>query len=137
MLGREPDGRFDLILVDAFSSDTIPIHLITREAMALYKQKLAPHGVVLMHVSNRYLELESVVAGIAAANGLRSWQSTGEGASADDDDYVFNSDVVIAAADSADIGALADNGFSASEPDPAQRVWTDDYSNIVGALWRK
>jgi hypothetical protein len=137
MLGREPDGRFDLILVDAFSSDTIPIHLITREAMALYKQKLAPHGVVLMHVSNRYLELESVVAGIAGANGLRSWQSTGEGATADDDDYVFNSDVVIAAEDPADIGGLADNGFSASEPDPAQRVWTDDYSNIVGALWRK
>jgi len=137
MLGREPEGRFDLILVDAFSSDTIPIHLITSEAMALYKQKLAPHGVVLMHVSNRYLELESVVAGIAAANGLRSWQSTGEGAGADDDDYVFNSDVVIAAEDPADIGALADNGFSPSEPDPAQRVWTDDYSNIVGALWRK
>ena len=57
---------------------SIPIHPITRDAMALVKRKLAPHGVVVMHVSNRYLELSSVVAGIAAANGLRSWESHGE-----------------------------------------------------------
>jgi hypothetical protein len=138
MLAREPDGRFDLILVDAFSSDTIPVHLITRDAMAMYRRKLAPHGVVLMHVSNRYLELASVVAGVAAADGLRSWESGGENGDADDLEYVFTSDVVIAAEHAGDIGELADGkDFTPSTPDPTQRVWTDDYSNIVGALWRK
>jgi spermidine synthase len=138
MLARQPDGRYDLILVDAFSSDTIPIHLITRDAMAMFKRKLAPQGVVLMHVSNRYLELESVVAGVAAANGLRSWVTTGEGADGDDPEYVFSSDVVIAAESANDIGELAESkAFAPSLPDPTQRVWTDDYSNIIGAVWRK
>ncbi len=138
MLARAPDHRYDVIIVDAFSSDTIPIHLITREAMALYKSKLAPHGVVVMHVSSRYLELGSVVAGIAAANGLRTWVTTGEEAESDDDNYVFSSDVVIAAGQATDIGALdGAKGFDPLAPDPAQRLWTDDYSNIVGALWRK
>ena len=138
MLARQPDGRYDLILVDAFSSDTIPIHLITRDAMAMFKRKLAPQGVVLMHVSNRYLELESVVAGVAAANGLRSWVTTGEGADGDDPEYVFSSDVVVAAESASDIGELAESkAFAPSLPDPTQRVWTDDYSNIIGAVWRK
>src|SRR5581483_1959389 len=70
---REPAGIYDLIIVDAYSSDAIPIHLATREAMKIYKDKLAPGGVVVMHVSNRHLELTSVVVGIAQANDLKSW----------------------------------------------------------------
>src|SRR5204863_7342821 len=69
-LADAPDGAYDLIIVDAFSSDAIPIHLMTREAMALYVRKLAPTGMVAMHLSNRHLELGSVAAGIAQANGL-------------------------------------------------------------------
>ena len=65
---REPDGVYDLIIVDAYSSDAIPIHLATEEAMEIYKSKLAPQGAVVMHVSNRHLELSSVVVGIADAN---------------------------------------------------------------------
>ena len=65
---KEPDGIYDLIIVDAYSSDAIPIHLATEEAMEIYKQKLAPQGAVVMHVSNRHLELSSVVVGIADAN---------------------------------------------------------------------
>src|SRR5262249_41540963 len=61
-LAEAPDGAYDFIMVDAFSSDTIPIHLLTREAMAVYLAKLAPHGMIVMHVSNRHLELSSVVA---------------------------------------------------------------------------
>ena len=70
---KEPDGIYDLIIVDAYSSDAIPIHLATEQAMAIYKDKLAPQGAVLMHVSNRHLELASVVVGIADANDLKSW----------------------------------------------------------------
>src|SRR5207342_1571068 len=68
-LAEVPDGTYDLIIVDAFSSDAVPVHLLTREAMAIYLAKLKPGGMAVLHVSNRHLELASVVAGIAAANG--------------------------------------------------------------------
>jgi len=70
---REPDGVYDLIIVDAYSWMRIPIHLATEEAMEIYKAKLAPQGAVVMHVSNRHLELSSVVVGIADANDMKSW----------------------------------------------------------------
>ena len=125
----------DVIVVDAYSSDAIPIHLATREAMAIYKAKLAPNGAIVMHISNRYLELESVVAGIAQANGLKTWNFDGEEPNADDDKFIFSSSVVIAAARPESIGALASSkNWSTLEPDSEQRVWTDDYSNVFGVM---
>src|SRR5260370_425042 len=84
---REPDGIYDLIIVDAYSSDAIPVHLATQQAMAIYKSKLAPQGAVGVHVSNRHLELSSVIAGIAEANNLRSWVYSDD--CGRDDDYIF------------------------------------------------
>ena len=137
-LAKEPDHTYDLIIVDAYSSDAIPIHLATSEAMAIYKSKLAAHGVVIMHISNRHLELESVVVGIAAANALKSWVWTNDDDEEDDDNYIFTSDVVISAAEPADIGALSDaKTWVLTAPNPDLRTWTDDYSNIAGAFWRK
>jgi hypothetical protein len=137
-LAHEPDGAYDLIIIDAYSSDAIPIHLATREAMAIYKAKLAPHGVVMMHISNRHLELESVVVGIAAANGLKTWLWTNDDDEDDDENYIFPSDVAISAQDPADIGALAHaKTWVLTAANPALRTWTDDYSNIAGAFWRK
>jgi spermidine synthase len=69
-LARSPDAYFDLLILDAFSSDAIPIHLLTREAMALYLHKLAPKGVLLFHVSSRNLDLPKVVGALAADAGL-------------------------------------------------------------------
>ncbi len=136
---KEADGSFDLIIVDAYSSDAIPIHLATQEAMAIYKRKLAPDGVVVMHISNRHLELASVVTGIAAANQMKTWvydaTSEEEGV---DEYYVFTTEVTISARRPEDIGFLLEKtGWDAQEPDPAIRTWTDDYSNIVGAVLRK
>ncbi|HEY6024817.1 MAG TPA: fused MFS/spermidine synthase [Pseudolabrys sp.] len=135
---REPDHVYDLIIVDAYSSDAIPVHLATREAMAIYKTKLAPQGVVLMHISNRHLELQSVIAGIAAANGLKTWIWSNDNEESDDDNYIFPSDVAVSAESDADIGMLIwDKLWVLTPPDPALRTWTDDYSNIAGAIWRK
>lgn len=132
----EPDGAYDLVVVDAYSSDAIPIHLATQEAMAVYKSKLAPQGAVLMHVSNRHLALSSVAVGIAAANGLASWVHADE--TDDIDAYIFATTVVLSARDAADIGALAANpSWRLTPPAAGQRVWTDDYSNVLGALWRR
>jgi hypothetical protein len=133
---KEPDGSYDLIIVDAYSSDAIPIHLATEEAMQIYKSKLAPHGAVVMHVSNRHLELESVVVGIADANDLKSWVYDED--SGRDDEYIFATDVVVSAREEADVGTLASSDkWAETEPTEGQRVWTDDYSNILGAVYRR
>jgi hypothetical protein len=137
-LAHEPDRSYDLIVVDAYSSDAIPIHLATTEAMTLYRSKLAPHGVVLMHISNRYLDLKTVVEGIATANGLKTWVWSNPDEQSDDDNYIFTSDVAISAQDAEDIGELKWNRFWVlTTPDPSVRTWTDDYSNVAGALWRR
>ncbi len=131
------DGVYDLIIVDAFSSDAIPIHLLTQEAMAIYLRKLAPGGIVVMHISNRHMELGTVVAGIAQANGLVTRQNSRANEYEDTDKYLFSSTVAASARADADFGALArqEKGWE-SLPAPARRVWTDDYSNIVGAMLR-
>jgi hypothetical protein len=137
-LAESPD-TYDLIVLDAFSSDAIPIHLMTREAMATYLSKLAPGGIVIMHVSNRHMELASVVAGIAHANGLVS-RVNNRAARDDEDDakYVFTSTVVISARDEKDFGALLDDAdWTVIEPPAGQRIWTDDYSNVIGAVIRQ
>jgi len=69
-MAKEPDGNYDLIVVDAFSSDAIPVHLITLEALRIYINKLTPQGIVAFHVSNRYLDLVPVLANLAEKEGL-------------------------------------------------------------------
>src|SRR6185295_3898346 len=64
-LAAEPDAKFDLLFLDAYSSDAIPVHLVTREALALYLRMLAPGGVLTFHISNLHLDLEPVFAGLA------------------------------------------------------------------------
>jgi hypothetical protein len=133
---REPEGIYDLIVVDAYSSDAIPIHLATQEAMKIYKDRLAPHGVVLMHVSNRHLELASVVVGIADANGLKSWVYDED--SNRDDEYIYPTSVVVSAREEADVGKLASiSQWELTEADENQRIWTDDYCNVLGAVYRR
>jgi len=137
-LAEAPDGAYDLIIVDAFSSDAIPIHLLTREAMAIYLKKLSPHGMVVMHVSNRHLELASVVAGIAAANGLITRVSDSSDLDEAANPYKFVATVAAVARSEEDFGALAQaRDWVLKAPDPGQWVWTDDYCNIVGAVLRK
>jgi len=71
-LSRQPAGRLDLLAVDAFSSDAIPIHLLTREALQVYRRALKPDGLLLVHISNRYLDLEPVLAAAAKRDGWRA-----------------------------------------------------------------
>jgi len=137
-LADAPDGAYDLIVVDAFSSDAIPIHLLTREAMAIYLKKLSPHGMVLLHVSNRHLELASVVVGIAAANGLLARVNDSEDIDEVANPYKFSGTVVAVARSEEDFGTLTRLGdWEVGAPDPRQWVWTDDYCDIVGAVLRK
>lgn len=137
-LAEAPDASYDVIFVDAFSSDAIPIHLLTREAMAIYLKKIVPDGMVVIHVSNRHLELASVVAGIASANGMVSRVHEGTDVTENDAEYVFLGTVTVAARRDENFGPLAKSEhWVLQRPDPKQGVWTDDYSNIIGSLIRK
>jgi hypothetical protein len=137
-LADAPEAAYDLIIVDAFSSDAIPMHLLTREAMAVYFSKLAPHGMVVMHISNRYLELASVVAGIAAANGLVTRVNDVYDLDESVNPYKYSGTVAASVRSEDDFGPLAESDdWELKQPDPSQWVWTDDYSNIVGSVLRK
>jgi len=132
-----PDGSYDLIFVDAFIGAAIPIHLLTREAMALYLRKLKPTGIVAMHVTNYNLELASVVAGIAEANSSITRVYDGGDVEEDESQQHWIPRVAAVARRDEDFGALAKSEFwPVRERDPKQRVWTDDYSNIVGSILR-
>jgi len=131
-LEREPPQGFDVLAVDAFSSDAIPVHLITREALAQYLRHMKPAGVIAFHVSNRFLDLPPVVGRLAREQGLSAVLVSDEGKDGDG----TRTDWVLIARDPA---ALRAQQIQAGEPAPPEehagwRTWTDDYSNLVQIL---
>lgn len=129
---------YDLIFVDAFLGAAIPTHLLTREAMAMYFSKLGPNGIVAVHVSNRNLELASVVAGVASANGAVARYYRGGDVQENAHESKWVPKVVAVARHERDFGALAASPYwPVIDRDPGQAIWSDDYSNVLGALVRK
>jgi spermidine synthase len=133
-LGRF-DRRFDAIVLDAFSSDSIPLHLLTREALDMYLQHLKPGGLLLFHVSNRYLRLGPALARVVQDRGLVSVEQEQPVSDADAETGKSASDWVVASSDADAIGLLASDSHWKAVTAPAQmRLWTDDYSNILSVL---
>jgi hypothetical protein len=135
---ERPTERYDVILVDAFSSDAIPVHLLTRQALALYVDMLAPNGVLAIHISNRFLDLEPVVANLAEDAALGG-RLIGDDESDEEGGANRSTWVVLAPTAEALGGLLKDPAFSAEglEPDPKVGVWTDDFHNLLSVLkWR-
>jgi spermidine synthase len=130
--------RYDLIILDAFSSDTIPVHLLTEEAFAIYLAHLTPHGVLVIHGSNRHLDLIPVVAAAAkAANLVALLKEVGKGEPMSDH-FKAGSSVMAMARDTADVNALmTEDGWRRLDPIAGIGAWTDDYSNVLGALIRR
>ena len=138
-LGRAAAAAYDVIVIDAFASDSVPAHLLTREAMALYAGKLAPGGLIALHLSNRHMELMSVGHVVAKSAGLVSLGKDDDLPEDAEDGYRFESTVVVAARTKADLERLAKRK-DWDEPDASElavRPWTDDYANPLGAIWRK
>jgi hypothetical protein len=138
LLAREPDGSFDFLVLDAFSSDAIPAHLLTREAFALYTRKLAPRGVMAFHLSNRYLDLPPLVARLGTANDPPFTAKVDTDGATDREaaEGKFPSTWVVLYRDAADLGAAAkDTRWQPIRPTPGP-VWTDDFSNLLG-LWKR
>jgi spermidine synthase len=134
-LAGAADGEFDLIVLDAFSSDAIPAHLITREAVALYFQKLAADGVIAFHISNRYLDLRPVI--IALANDAKVAGALGE-RSPDTEErgkLYYGSRWMVLARNKETLAELVKiDGWYALGNWPASRLWTDDYTDVLSAI---
>lgn len=131
-LERDPPQRFDVVVVDAFSSDAIPVHLLTREALDVYRSHLREGGVVAFHVSNRYLDLAPVVQGLAAGAGMSAWRIKDE----PEDRTLFAPSVwVMVTANDALLQRLAADGSGAAVPArDGLRPWTDDYTNLFDVV---
>jgi len=133
-LEREAPQGFDILAVDAFSSDAIPVHLITREALETYLRHMKPDGIVAFHVSNRFLSLVPVVARIASE--LKAHATLVSDDPDEDDDRRSRSDWVLVSRDEKALSATAivAAGGAPAEDRPEWRTWTDDYSNLIQIL---
>lgn len=128
----------DLIVLDAFSSDVIPTHLLTWEAIEGYLSRLAPQGALVLHISNRYLELANVVAAIAAGEGLVAKGKLDVRAPSVPWNYRTDAQVVVLARSSDTLRNFERvPGWAPLLVDASVAPWTDDYSDIFGALLRR
>jgi hypothetical protein len=131
-----PSGEYDMIILDAFSSDAIPLHLLTREALQLYLDKLAPGGFLVFHITNRHFNLDTVINDLARDAGLitKIWA----------DDKVDPADTAqgktpskwaVMVRTTADLGKLASNPlWVVPQSQPNSRVWTDDFASLLSVL---
>jgi hypothetical protein len=131
---REPPGRVGLLALDAFNSDAIPVHLMTREAIELYLSRVGPRGAVLFHISNRYLRLEPVLAATAADLGAVCRAQAHRPTAAEADQGVSPSRWAVLARTTGDLGNVATDGRWGECQADGTRAWTDDYSDLLGAL---
>jgi hypothetical protein len=136
-VAKAPLAFYRVLVVDAFGSDAIPVHLLTREAMDLYFARLQPGGVLLVHFSNRNIDLLPVLATLAADRGLAArWQFYRPGPN---EQGVSASEWAIFARNDRDFGPIATDPRWQNLPAPNGRpVWTDDYANILSVIrWRQ
>lgn len=126
-LERESPQNFDVLHLDAFSSDSVPVHLLTREAFEVYFRHLKPDGVLVIHISNRYLNLEPVVARAVEALGKHAVLVIDPG---DDDTGFFGTDMVLVTSEPKFFDRLSMKGFPPPKTEPKVLLWTDDYSNL-------
>lgn len=138
-LAKAPDHSYGIIVIDAFSSDAIPTHLLTREAVAMYRRKLRPGGLLIAHISNVFFDLKPVIAALASDAGLTA-RMRHDIASPTDRQKEAKSDSIwcVLSAKDSDLGPIAlDPNWQVLHRSPSDPLWTDDYSNVLKVLnWR-
>ena len=137
-VAKQPLGAFDILLIDAFSSDAVPTHLLTTEAVRGYLTHLKPDGVLILHLSNRNLDLNGPAQAVAkAAGGVALIQHYRPDVEKERAGWPSPEDAVIVARSPAGLARFANDArWQPTEPDKV-RPWTDDYTNLFGALWRR
>jgi hypothetical protein len=134
-LREAPDATYGLIVMDAFSSDAIPVHLITQQALDLYLSKLAPGGLLAFHISNRNLDLKPVVADLAKSRNLAGVYL--EDPILDREKAKDPSVWVVMTRKEDDAGVLGRTPIAAPLVADGKHLWTDDFSNILSVFrWR-
>jgi spermidine synthase len=129
---------YDLIMLDAFSSDVVPVHLLTREAISGYVARLTPHGTIVMQISNRHMDLAPFVAATARAEGLFAIHRQDDIPNNFLTDYRAVASVVVLARSPSDFGDLPQQkGWQLLAAEAKTRAWTDDYSDVLGAILRR
>jgi hypothetical protein len=139
-IAREPQNSIDVLAVDAFTSDAVPMHLLTREALAVYGRAVQRDGIVLFHISNRYLDLKPVIADLAASGG---WASAMMVYQPSEEEADMNATISVWIALSRNpetirrlIEASGEDGpnWEALDPIPGFAGWTDDHASILPIL---
>ena len=139
-LDREPSQQFDILALDAFSSDAIPVHLLTKECLAIYQRHMKKDGVIAVHISNRYLNLMPIVFELAKHFGYRPVMITDNEAEDRDDTYelngAYNSDWVLLTHNEEFLNTKQIKNATADKEDYSSkiRMWTDEESNLVRIL---
>jgi hypothetical protein len=128
------DGALDVLVVDAFSSDAVPAHLLTVEALRIYMQKLSPNGFAILHLSNRNLDLVAEASRVVQASGFVGRNYVASAPSAEDHWSVFDTSVIVVARDQATLDALGlQEGWDGVAAKPG-RAWSDEYINLIRPL---
>jgi len=131
-LAREQPQNFNVLVVDAFSGDAIPLHLLTREALALYRRHLAPGGIIAFHISNQHVDLEPAIALLAQSSGMQSVRVSSQPNASRGE---FSAQWVLVSSNAA---FLAEPQVKAAAQPPVfragLRLWTDDYSSLLPLL---
>lgn len=132
MLTRESPHHFDVLVVDAFSGDAIPLHLLTREAMSVYQRQLAPGGVIAFHVSNSFVDLAPEIERLAEASGMQARLFKSWAVPAEDE---YSASWVLVSADGSFFAqpAVAEASQRISAP-AGLRAWTDNYSSLLPVM---
>jgi spermidine synthase len=131
-LERETINQFDILAVDAFSGDSIPVHLLTRQAIELYKKHLATDGVIAFHISNRYLSLAPVVKQLAKDIEMKTFRVIEKGG---ENDHIYDNDWILVTNNEQLIKRLElQKKSDVQTTEPLRSPWTDDYNNLFQIL---
>jgi hypothetical protein len=137
-LKEAPDDRYGIIILDAFSGDSIPVHLLTREALRLYLTKVTASGILVFHITNSYVDLQPVLGALAEDAGLVGLIERDGSSAAAIKNGALPSVWVVLGRSAKDLGKLA--GSSRWKPllsKPGSTLWTDDFSSVISIFnWR-
>jgi hypothetical protein len=128
---QQPSQQYDVLAIDAFTGDAIPVHLLTREAFEVYLRHIKPGGILAVHISNRYLSLGPVVTRNAVDLGKTGMLVSDDG---ETEEYYSSSDWILISSDRTIFGDQLFNGSTLAKTKPGLRPWTDDYSNLIQIL---
>jgi hypothetical protein len=135
MLARDPGAYFDVLVIDAYSSDAIPIHLITVEALALYRSRLGPNGVLALHITNRFYKLAPLLANAARELGMQALVQDRQGTPEHPlPKGEAHSQVVLMASEPTALEEFANNPKWRELNPQGDQIWTDDHANLLAAF---